>query len=89
MTHLHGAYHLDLSHIPQLRLAVVGADRQVGPSLAPGDRADTVLRLAAAEVTQLGDLAGAGRPQVHTCAETHCQHILSRPVYQVEVEVVL
>ena len=89
MTHLHGADHLDLGHIPQLRLTVVGADRQVGPSLTPGNRAHAVLRLAAAEVTQLGDFAGACRPQVHTCAQTHCQNILGGPVYQVEVEVVL
>ena len=72
MTHLHGADHLDLSHIPQLRLAIVGADRQVSPPLTPGHRAHAILGLAAAEVAQLGDLAGAGRPQVHTGAQTHC-----------------
>lgn len=59
MTHLHGADHLDLGHIPQLRLSIVGANRQVSPSLTPGNRAHTVLGLAAAEVTQLGHLAGA------------------------------
>lgn len=77
MTHLHGTDHLDLSHIPQLCFAIVGADRQVGPPLAPRHRAHAVLGLAAAEVTQLGDLAGAGGPQVHTGAQAHCQHILS------------
>ena len=61
-THLHGADHLDLRHIPQLRLAIVGADRQISPSLAPGHRAHAVLGFTAAEVAQLGDLAGACRP---------------------------
>lgn len=76
MTHLHGADHLDLGHIPQLRFTIVGAHRQVGPPLAPGDGAHAVLGLAAAEVTQFGDLAGAGRPQVDAGAKAHCQHIL-------------
>ena len=41
------------------------------------------------EWTRQTDLASAGRPKVDTGAQTNCQHILRRPVYQVEVEVVL
>lgn len=76
MTNLHGPDHLDLGNIPKLRLAVVGADQEVSPSLTPRHRAHAVLRLAAAEVAQLGDFAGTGRPEVDTGAQTYCQNVL-------------
>ena len=41
-----------------------------------------------AELAQLGDLGGAGRPEVHAGAQPDRQHILTGPVHQVEVEVV-
>ena len=41
------------------------------------------------EVAEARDLARAGGPQVDAGAEADAQHVLRRPVHQVEVKVVL
>jgi hypothetical protein len=56
-------------------------------SLIPSDGSDWVC--VAREITESGDLAGESGPQVDATAEADAQHILRRPVDEVEVEIVL
>jgi hypothetical protein len=68
----------------------VGANRQVRPTTHPFHRRDDVDRLGrVAQVAQLRHLRRARAPQVHAAAEPNAQHVLRRPVYEVEVEIVL
>jgi hypothetical protein len=45
--------------------------------------------VVASQVTQLRHLAGAGAPQVDTALQADAQHVLRRPVDEIQVEVVL
>ena len=53
----------------------------------PGDGRDGVV--VGGQVTEPGDLAGAGRPQVDAGPEAHTQHVLAGPVDEIQIEVVL
>mmetsp|Transcript_6871 Transcript_6871/g.29275 ORF Transcript_6871/g.29275 Transcript_6871/m.29275 type:complete len:268 (+) Transcript_6871:1464-2267(+) len=82
----HHAHLLALVGVPDLHLALVGAHRQVRASLRPGHGAHGVAR---PEVAQLRDAARARAPQVHARPQPHRQHVVRRPVHQVQVEVIL
>lgn len=53
---------------------------------SPRDRCDGILR---ANIHQSRDFRVVSGPQVHGRAEPHSQHILSRPIHKVQIEIVL
>mmetsp|Transcript_45852 Transcript_45852/g.139263 ORF Transcript_45852/g.139263 Transcript_45852/m.139263 type:complete len:444 (+) Transcript_45852:221-1552(+) len=83
----HGTDRAALDGIPDLDLAAVGTDGEVGASLGPGYGRDDVVVLG--EVAQLGDLGGARGPEVDARAEADCQNIQGRPIHEVQVEIIL
>ena len=76
-------------HVPDLDVPFVGAhgNQVAADPVGPGHGSHRVAVLR--EVAEPGDLAGAGAPQVDGRAEPDGEHVLRRPVDQVEVEVVL
>jgi len=82
----HGSHELVFGRVPNLQFASVSADCEVGTVATPLHAGDAVV---GADVAELGDLAVHGGPEVDAGAEADCEHVLSRPVNQIEVEVVL
>ena len=71
-------------HIPDVDMASVAADRQLGTVFRPTNGGDVV----AVEFAEAGDLGSDGVPQVDAVAQPDGQHILVGPGNQVQVKVV-
>lgn len=82
----HGAQPLALGRIPDLHVPVLGANCDVLSLVRPRQRRHRVH--AFGQVAQARHFARVGRPQVDSRAETDGEHILRRPINQIQVKVV-
>ena len=83
----HGTDEFASGGIPELNVPSGGPDGEMLAGLRPGDGSDSVF--GGGQVAQLGDAAGARRPEVDAASETDRQKVLGGPIDEVEVEVVL
>ena len=70
-----------------LQVSQVRSNRDEIRPLVPSDRRDRVA--LGPKVTEPGHVAVLGRPEVHGGAEAYAQSVTTRPVHQVQVEVIL
>ena len=61
-----------LLHVPDLHLAIIGSDREMGALLRPGDAGDSV---PLTEVDQLANTGSIGVPDIDLLAQGHRQSI--------------
>lgn len=80
-------YLLVCRDIPDLNVAEMCADRDEVSPLVPGDGGDAVA--VPGQVAQPGYLTRTRRPEVDAAAQPNAQHVLRRPVHEIQVEVVL
>ena len=74
-----------LLNVPDLHMPVICAHGQVRAFLGPGDGCDSV---ALAEVDQLAHARRVRVPDVDVLGQRHGQRVRTRPVDQVQIEVV-
>ena len=81
----HTADHLLLLNVPDLHMTVICAHGQVRAFLRPSDGCDSI---ALAEVDELAHARRVCVPDVDVLGQRHCQRVRTRPVNQVQIEVV-
>ena len=82
----HAANLLALVRVPDLHLPLIGPHREVRPALRPPHRAH---RIARTEVAQFRHPRRARGPEVDARAEPDGEHVMRRPIHQVEIEIIL
>lgn len=74
------SYLLTVIDVPDLRLAVVGADGQMIALVAPADARDFIVTNYFAELLHL---RGAGAPNIDCFVEADCENVCGAPVDQI------
>jgi hypothetical protein len=72
--------------IPDLGFSTVGTHCKMWTSLAPTNRCN---RIIGWHFTKLGYSASTSAPDVHGSTKTYCENVWGRPIYQVEVKIIL